>query len=159
MGHIQRHFYMLGEDALSQIEKTVDYFLEVSSAQCVMLVDRTGYLVHQAGFFDYLHPQEISTIAAGSFSAFQSMVEMSNTAEMSIELFEPVNSHLYFLQINKYIFALVVYKKNPENENEVRDLAQDYLLQLSPVLDADDTEANPKPSDEFILEKLDEMFD
>ena len=159
MSRIGKHFYLLCEKTLNQVEKTLDYFLEISNAQCVMLIDRTGYLIYQSGSFEYLHPEEVSTLSAGAFYAFQSMTDMCNKQEMTMQFYDPLNCGMYYLQINKYVFALTLYKEKSVNALDLRDLAHDYLLQLSVVLNRDETEVGEnQPTEKFIMQKLDEMF-
>lgn len=152
-----RQFFLLSEDAVREIEKTLATLVAETKSRYALVIDRSGYLIASCGQPAHVHPEELSAIAAGIVSAMQVIVNLAESQESTIAFHSQTMPDLHIAWINPRVFLLLAYDDNT-SEIIARGRARQAVRALSPFLAQDQTQQTNLGSVEFIESKLSELF-
>ena len=159
MAQYRQQFFSLSEDVLEGVEVALNELLTQSKARCCMVIDRSGCLVLQCGRFDSLHPEEMSAVGAGVFAALQSLVNMTESHELTVNFHTPNLDNIHFQEINKRMILAVIYRFYEVSEEVIREQSTTFVAETQPMLSGDETDVVSLGSIKFISKKLDELFE
>jgi len=150
-------FFLLSEDAIKTIERTLKDLVAEARARYAQVVDRSGYVIATHGEPLHLHPEELGAIAAGILSAMQVVVNLAESQESTIKFHSKTMANFHFQWINPRVFLLVAFDKQT-TETLVRSKARRAAKVIHPHLTQDETQATEIGSGRFIEDKLSELF-
>jgi hypothetical protein len=153
-GH-DRNITYIDPRILEAVEKRLRVVMNGSGMTCVLLVDRSGAVLTNAGD-PWLHPDEMGAIAAGVFSAMRRLIKASRTDEFIVKI-PNNNAFIQFYSLDNRLFLCAFY-----NEEKAEDTVLKELEQLAS--DARNAITMSETSDwhvdnfDFISDKLNELF-
>lgn len=96
------------QDDVEQIDKIIDEFIEKSSSNCVLLIDKDGHMVTKRGKETDFDPETLSALVAGSFAATREMARMLGQSEFSVMFHKGEKDHINLSLVgNRAILATV----------------------------------------------------
>ena len=152
-----RQFFLLSEEAIEAIEKTLLELVTDSKAAYAQVIDRSGYLIAAQGQPTHMHPEEMGAIAAGIVSAMQVVVNLAESKESTIRFHSKNMANFHFIWINPRVFLLVAFD-NAAAESVVRAKAARTAAAIAPHLSQDQTQPREIGSGRFIEDKITELF-
>lgn len=152
-----RQFFLLSEEAIKAIEKTLADVVKDARALYAQVVDRSGYVIASEGQPTHMHPEELGAVAAGILSAMQVIVNLAESKEATLKFHSKTIGNLHFHWINPRVFLLVSFD-NQTTESLVRSKAKRTAKVIFPHLAQDETQPSQIGSVQFIEDKLSELF-
>jgi len=152
-----RPFFLLSEQSIKAIEKTLVELVEESRARYAQVVDRSGYVIANHGQPSHMHPEELGAIAAGILSAMQVIVNLAESPETTLKFHSKTISNFHFHWISPRVFLLAAFD-NATTESLVRSKARRAARLILPHLAQDETQRMSVGSVQFIEDKLSELF-
>jgi len=152
-----RQFFLLSEEAIEAIERTLGALVAESRASYALVIDRSGYLIASFGQSTHVHPEELSAIAAGIVSAMQVVVNLAESKESTIRFYSETMVNFHFVWINPRVFLLLAFD-DKTSESAIRGKAGQTAKMISPFLAQDQTQQVDVGSGRFIEDKLSELF-
>jgi hypothetical protein len=152
-----RQFFLLSEEAIAAIEKTLAELVADTKASYVQVIDRSGYLIATQGQPTHMHPEELGAIAAGIVSAMQVVVNLAESRDSTIKFHSESMANFHFIWVNPRVFLLVAFD-NAASESVVRTKAAYTAAAIAPHLSQDQTQPHEIGSGRFIEDKITELF-
>jgi len=152
-----RQFFLLSEQAVEAIEKTLATLVADSQGSYALVIDRSGYLIASHGQTTHVHPEELAAIAAGIVSAMQVVVNLAESKESTIHFYSDSMSNFHFVWINPRVFLLLAFDNNTP-EAALRSKAGLTAMMITPYLAQDQTQQVDIGSGRFIEDKFSELF-
>jgi len=152
-----RQFFLLSGEAIEKIESKMGELVSQTKAKFSQVIDRSGYLIASRGQPPHIHPEEFGAISAAVLSAMRVVVNLAESQEITMKVHSQTMPDLHFRWINPRVFVLVAFD-NATSDHAVRDAARSFASEVFPHLAQDQAQAPDLRSNQFIEEKIEELF-
>jgi len=150
-------FYSLSEETIKIIERNIQKLLRKARPKCVLLIEKSGYIITSKSEVDFKQPENMGAIAAGILTALQSTVSFVNATELTITFHNSSVDRIHFVMLTPKIFLVVLYD-NQTPLKKMREGIKEFAKIIRQQLIKDETHPPKIDSVQFINEKLDEIF-
>jgi predicted regulator of Ras-like GTPase activity (Roadblock/LC7/MglB family) len=99
----------LFESGFQSIKENVEKLLQQSDAKAVMLVDRDGNLITNAGETEKIDLESFATLSAADFAATSQLAEIIGESQFRTLYHQGERDHLYFQSIARNIIIAVIF--------------------------------------------------
>jgi predicted regulator of Ras-like GTPase activity (Roadblock/LC7/MglB family) len=99
----------LFESGFRAIKENIEKLLQQSDAKAVMLVDRDGNLITNAGETEKIDMEAFATLAAADFAATSQLAEIIGEQQFRTLYHQGERDHLYFQVIARNIIVAVIF--------------------------------------------------
>jgi len=99
----------LFESGFRAIKENIEKLLQQSDAKAVMLVDRDGNLITNAGETEKIDMEAFATLAAADFAATSQLAEIIGEQQFRTLYHQGERDHLYFQVIARNIIIAVIF--------------------------------------------------
>ncbi len=99
----------LFESGFQSIKENIEKLLQQSDAKAVMLVDRDGNLITNAGETEKIDLEAFATLAAADFAATSQLAEIIGETQFRTLYHQGERDHLYFQVIARNIIIAVIF--------------------------------------------------
>jgi predicted regulator of Ras-like GTPase activity (Roadblock/LC7/MglB family) len=97
------------QDDIRTINRLLREFLRLSSAKCVLLVDKEGHMVTKQGVTRSLDMDTISALVAGSFAATKEMARLLGEDEFSVLFHQGKTDNIQLCLIGNRTLLTVIF--------------------------------------------------
>ena len=97
------------EGDFGAITKSLERFLQESSARCALLVDRTGQLVATVGEKPTFDPTAFATLTAADFSANDQLAKLIGEKEFSSLFHQGERESMYLADVARRVILVVLF--------------------------------------------------
>ncbi|MBM3335607.1 hypothetical protein FJY63_13190 [Candidatus Sumerlaeota bacterium] len=152
-----RRIFLLSGEAIQLIEKKLGELVKQTRAQFSQVIDRSGYLVATCGKPPHIHPEELGTISAGVLSAIQVVVNLAESAGVTMRFHSRSMPDFHFRWVNPRVFVLVAFG-SATSDQVVCDAARCFADEVSAHLAEDQSDVGGVSTAQFIEGKIEELF-
>lgn len=151
------------KEEFDQIEQLLEEFLKLSDAMAVFLIDTGGHLISQKGKADFLNPETLSALVAGSFAATKEMAKLLGEPEFSVMFHQGKKDHIHISVVGDRAMVAIVFD-DKTTVGMITLYSKELTEKLGKLFDIASRRSNTEKEldsgfTETVRDKLDEMFD
>jgi predicted regulator of Ras-like GTPase activity (Roadblock/LC7/MglB family) len=144
----------LFESGFQSIKENIDKLLQQSDAKAVLLVDRDGNLITNAGETEKIDLEGFATLASADFAATSQLAELIGETQFRTLYHQGERDHLYFQVLTRNIIIAVIFDQRT-TLGLVRVRVKHAAETLSKILeDIFGNQQQPSPEEEAGLEDI-----
>jgi len=150
-------FFSLSARTLELLDSELQVLREQSKARCAFVLDRTGCILASCGDFYPMNPETLGAIAAGAIAALNKLVSRAESREVSIRFYGSEVERIHFTLITERVIVTLIHTSQIPT-GVIRSAVKNFVQQIRPVIEGDQTRPAPLASIQFIEKKLDKLF-
>ncbi len=125
--------YIFSETASRDIEEHLGKYLKASRSHCVLLLAKSGHLIHQSGFTGTFNVQSIAALVGGIFNSTQALARLVGEEKFRVMFLEGKAWNVYFTLVSHHFILANLFDKNTV-VGLVRSAAAEAEVKLEPLL-------------------------
>ena len=127
--------YAFSRRTVEALRRAMQVLLRESGAKSTLIIDRSGYVVCSSGTFSSMRARDLGVMAAATFTALRTMVDVADSEELSIRFHSRNVEKIFFAVLNERTFLMVLYDTTTAGRR-VREAARAFVQSVRRSLTA-----------------------